>query len=114
METTINPTVLNLNGIEYVRKDSIVQLNNIEHNTDIKIIILQRGWVYIGRFEKIDNLCRLYNAYNIRIWGTTKGLSELVNGPTSSTKLDKCEGIIEFDWLTVIHTISVNEKKWKL
>ena len=45
--------------------------------------------IYIGRFERNGNDCKLHNAYNIRTWGTTKGLCELVNGATSSTKLDK-------------------------
>lgn len=114
MDTNINANVLTLNGIEYIRKDSIAQPKSKEYDTDVRIVILQRGWVYIGKFEKIDNLCKLHNAYNIRTWGTTKGLCELVNGATSSTKLDKCEGVIEFDWLTVIHTISVNKEKWNL
>ena len=74
--------------------------------------MLQRGWVYIGRFERDGNLCRLHNSYCIRRWGTTKGLSELVNGALKDTKLDKCDGVVEFDWLTVVHTISVNESAW--
>jgi len=80
---------------------------------DVKIVVLQRGWVYIGRFSRIGNDCKLENAYCIRTWGTTKGLQELVNGATSSTKLDKCDGVVEFDWLTVIHTISCKESAWK-
>jgi hypothetical protein len=101
-----------INGIQYVRKDSV----NIpkEYDGDIKIVVLQRGWIYIGRFERNGNDCKLHNAYCIRVWGTTKGLQELVNGATSSTKLDKCEGVIEFDWLTVVHTITVNKSKWIL
>ena len=100
-----------INGVLYVPKDS-VQLK--EFTGDIKIVILQRGWIYIGRFERNGNDCKLHNAYNIRTWGTTKGLCELVNGATSSTKLDKCEGIVEFDWLTVVHSITANPEKWKL
>lgn len=92
-----------VNGIKYVPE----QLDG-----EIRIVILQRGWVYIGRFSRNGTICKLTNAYNIRIWGTTKGLPELVNGPTSKTVLDKCDGYIEFDWLTVIHTISVNPEKW--
>jgi hypothetical protein len=103
---------LEINGITYVPKSSV--LAQKEFDGDIKIVILQRGWIYIGRFEKNGNDCRLHNAYCIRTWGTTKGLCELVNGATSSTKLDKCEGIVEFDWLTVVHTITVNSSKWKL
>jgi hypothetical protein len=108
MEQKINE--VEINGVVYTPKGTE---SKVEYTGDIKIVVLQRGWVYIGRFERNGNDCKLHNAYNIRSWGTTKGLPELVNGATSSTKLDKCEGIIEFDWLTVIHTITVNQSKWK-
>lgn len=110
MQTTeINE--LTVNGIKYVRKDSLPLVK--EFDGDIKIVVLQRGWVYIGRFERIGNDCKLHNAYCIRVWGTTKGLPELVNGATKDTKLDKCDGVVEFDWLTVIHTIAVKKESWK-
>jgi len=102
---------IKINGIDYVRKDSVTAVK--EFTGDIKIVVLQRGWVYIGRFERNGNDCKLHNAYNIRVWGTTKGLPELVNGATSSTELDKCDGVVEFDWLTTIHTITVNPQSWK-
>ncbi len=108
MNPKINEIVID--GETYVPKNSIQSPN---HTGEIKIVILQRGWVYIGRFKREGNDCTLSNAYNIRTWGTTKGLPELVNGATTSTKLDKCEGVVEFDWLTVIHTITVNQEKWK-
>lgn len=99
-----------IKGVTYVPESTIPQIKPFEG--DIKIVILQRGWIYIGRFERNDNNCKLHNSYNIRTWGTTKGLCELVHGPTSTTKLDKCEGIVEFDWLTVVHCITVNKEKW--
>ena len=108
MNPKINEIVID--GTTYVPKGSEVK----QYEGDIKIVILQRGWVYIGRFERIGTDCKLHNAYNIRAWGTTKGLAELVNGATKDTKLDKCDGIVEFDWLTVIHTITVNSKSWTL
>lgn len=101
---------IEINGKIYVPINSQKSPN---YTGDIKIVILQRGWVYIGRFSRSGNDCKLGNAFCIRTWGTTKGLAELVNGATSSTKLDKCEGIVEFDWLTVIHTITVKEDQWK-
>ena len=110
MKSEINE--VEIDGIQYVRKDSISVVK--EFVGDIKIVVLQRGWVYIGRFERTGNDCKLHNAYNIRSWGTTKGLPELVNGATESTKLDKCEGVVEFDWLTVVHTITVNSAKWTI
>ena len=110
----MNPKIeeIVIDGQVYVPKDSIIPVK--EFDGDIKIVVLQRGWIYIGRFERIGNDCKLHNAYNIRSWGTTKGLPELVNGATASTELDKCEGIVEFDWLTVVHTITVNKAKWTL
>ncbi len=107
----MNPDIseIKIDGKIYVPKDTIKEFTG-----DIKIVILQRGWIYIGRFERNANDCKLHNASCIRTWGTTKGLAELVNGPTSNTKLDKCEGVVEFDWLTVVHTITANPDKWKL
>ena len=99
-----------IDGLTYVPKESVIRQ---EYDGDIKIVILQRGWVYIGYFERNNNDCKLYKAYNIRNWGTTKGLPELVNGKTDATILDRCDGIVEFDWLTVIHTITVNKEKWE-
>jgi len=111
-KTEINSNSVFINGKEYAPIDSIQKSAN--HDSPIKIVVLQRGWIYIGRFTKDGNHCKLENAYCIRVWGTTKGLQELVNGATSSTKLDKCEGVVEFDWLTVIHTIAVNQEKWNI
>jgi len=99
-----------INGKTYVPKDSQSKPN---YAGDIKIVVLQRGWVYIGRLEKDGNQCKLRNAACIRQWGTAKGLPELVDGPTNKTILDPCAGTVEFDWLTVIHTITVNPAKWK-
>ena len=111
MENKIKITdeIIEINGKRYVPENSQISPN---YTGDIKIVVLQRGWIYIGRFSKVNNFCKLTNAYCIRSWGTTKGLQELVNGATPNTKLDKCEGIVEFDWLTVIHTITVKEGAW--
>ena len=104
------PKEIQIDGVIYLPKNSFQK----SFEGDIKIVILQRGWIYIGRFERNGNDCKLTNASCIRKWGTTKGLQELVNGATSKTVLDNCEGIVEFDWLTVVHTISVNKEKWAL
>jgi hypothetical protein len=74
---------------------------------------LQRGHVLIGRFERDGSECKLHNASVIRSWGTSRGLGELAqNGPLTNTKLDKCNGLVEFDYLTVVFTLSVEETKW--
>lgn len=100
---------VSINGVSYVREDCI---KKEEIKGDIKIVILQRGWVMVGRFERKENDCKLHNASVIRSWGTTKGLGELALGVTSSTKLDKCNGLVQFDYLTVVAMIDCKEEKW--
>jgi len=109
MNTEVNEATIN--GVVYVRKDSVSEK---EIQGDIKIVILQRGWVMVGRFERNGSDCKLHNASVIRSWGTTKGLGEIAKGgPTSVTKLDKCYGLVEFDYLTVVAMISCEVSAWK-
>jgi len=101
---------VSINGVSYIRKDSVKQE---ELKGDIKIVVLQRGWVMVGRFERNGSDCKLHNAQVIRSWGTTRGLGELaLNGKTDSTKLDPCNGLVEFDYLTVVASISCKEDIW--
>ena len=88
--------------------------NNIEFAGEWKIVVLQRGWVVVGKMEREGTHCKLHQASVIRNWGTTKGLGELAeSGPRKETILDPCNGVVEFDYLTVVLTISVNDKKWQ-
>lgn len=108
MEQKVNE--VSINGVDYIRKDSV---KNEDVKGDIKIVILQRGWVVVGRFERVGSDCKISNASIIRTWGTTKGLGEIaLGGPTGSTKLDKCNGVVQFDYLTVVATIDCKEDKW--
>lgn len=87
--------------------------NNVEFAGDLKIVILQRGWVMIGKLERSGSDCKLHNASVIRNWGTKRGLGELASeGKKKDTILDPCGGLVEFDYLTVVATISVDESKW--
>ena len=102
---------ITINGTSYIPKDSVAEK---EINSDIKIVVLQRGWIVVGRFERSDSQCKLHNASVIRTWGTINGLGEIAeNGPTSATKLDKCHGVVEFDYLTVVLTIDCEVRKWQ-
>lgn len=104
----MKPETIKIDEVEYIRKDSAKQPCG-----PVKIVILQRGWVMVGRFERNGSDCKLHNASVIRIWGTKKGLGELAGkGPTDKTVLDKCYGVVEFDYLTVVASISVEELKW--
>lgn len=109
MNTQVNEVTIN--GATYVLKGS---QQDYTDKGDIKIVVLQRGWVMVGRFEKNGSECKLHKASVIRNWGTTKGLGEIAHGgPTSSTKIDPTNGVVEFDYLTVVATITCNESKWK-
>lgn len=82
-------------------------------NKDIKIVVLQRGWVLVGRYSQKGDDCRLDDAHVIRYWGTTKGLGEIaLGGPTDKTKLDKA-GLVTFHELTTIFKLDCEAKKWE-
>lgn len=109
METKVD-TSITINGIKYIPEGS----EQKQFEGDIKIIVLQRGWVMVGKLERNGSECKLHNASVIRCWGTTKGLGELASdGPKSSTKIDKCNGLVEFDYLTVVCSITCKESVWK-
>ena len=106
-----NVHVISINGVEYVQKSKAVEKEIVG---DLKIVVLQRGWVMIGYLEKNGSECKLHNAAVIRVWGTTKGLGELAKeGKLPNTKIDKCNGLVEFDYLTVVCSISCEVSKWK-
>ena len=84
--TDINATSLTLNGIEYVRKDSIAAPPAMG---PVRIVVADRGWVFVGNCQDhADGSVTITNCRNIRRWGTTAGLGELVNGPKAETKAD--------------------------
>ena len=78
----------------------------------VRIVILQRGWVFVGRYSQQGSNCKLEKGYNVRKWGTTKGLGEIaLSGPTKDTVLDAIPNA-EFHELTVIATLQCVEDKW--
>lgn len=85
----------------------------VQESGDIRIVILQRGWIMVGRYERNGYECKLTNAYNVRKWGTSKGLGEIAeNGPTPDTILDPVPEV-SFHKLTEIATLKCEESKWK-
>lgn len=97
-----------LDNNETVKSDDTFNVGS-----DIKIVILQRGWVFVGKFSQTGSRCTLTNAKNIRTWGTTKGLGEIAEGgPTSTTKLDDVNDVT-FHELTIIATIDCDKKAWQ-
>ena len=91
----MSENTINVNGVEYVRADSIpaVQSGDIA-DLGVRIVVLQRGWVVVGHARRVGPRVVVSKAANIRRWGTTKGLGELSSGgPTSKTVLDECPDV---------------------
>ncbi len=79
----------------------------------IRIVVLQRGWVVVGRFSQVGHDCRLDDSAVVRIWGTSKGLPEIVKGPIEGkTVLDKSPLPILFNELTIVFMLQCEEKEW--
>jgi hypothetical protein len=97
--------LITVNGIEY---------RPITRASSVRIVILQRGWVMVGYYKREGENCTLDKASVIRTWGTTKGLGEIaLNGPTSLTILDSCNGLVEFHRLTEVANITCDVSQWE-
>ena len=75
-----------------------------------QIVVVDRGWVYVGIARHVDGALKIENARCIRRWGTTRGLGELAeSGPTSETKLDPMGTVLVPD-RAVISVIACKSK----
>jgi hypothetical protein len=104
------PETMMIDEVKYIRADSLPENKNL--SKDIRIVILQRGWVAVGRFSQDSSDCELEQASIIRKWGTEKGLGQLIAGPLSNTVLDPC-GTIRFHELAIVATLDCEASKWQ-
>ena len=77
----------------------------------IRIVIGQRGWVWVGRYAEDGDQVVLTDARCIRRWGTSKGLGELVSGPTKTTVLDPA-GTVTLHRLGVVASYEADVAAW--
>lgn len=78
----------------------------------LKIIVAQRGWVFIGRRSVDGDEVTLTDAKCIRRWGTTKGLGQLaLEGPQENTKLDPA-GTVRLHRLGIVASFDCAEEPW--
>ena len=96
-----------LNGVEYAP---------INQSSDVRIVILQRGWVFIGNYQKVsDSECVLTNAKNYRRQRSGQGFGYVAkHGPSEECVLDPCELPVRFHPMTVVATIDCEASAWKL
>lgn len=78
----------------------------------LRIVVAQRGFVYVGRFAKDGNDVTLTEARNVRRWGTDAGLGQLAaEGPRPNTKLDPA-GTVRLHALGIVAQYDCNEESW--
>ena len=101
------PETMMIDDVKYVRADSVPDTKG-----EWKIAVLDRGFVYVGKCAIEGDFLIISAARNIRIWGTSKGLGELVNGPLKDTKLDAV-GTVRAPMRALISLIDVVSEKWQ-
>ena len=89
---------------------AVPQSGRVDHGWNI--VVLERGFVYVGAVSTDDRWLYIENAANIRRWGTTRGLSQLVSGPLPGTVLDPA-GAVQAPLTALIHLIEVEAGKWE-
>jgi len=78
----------------------------------LNIVILDRGFVYVGDVEISGDWVIITNAKNVRRWGTSQGLGELAaKGPQPETKLDM-GGTIKAPRRALIGLLKCEASKW--
>jgi hypothetical protein len=87
-------------------------VKNLEKK-DVRIVILHRGWVLVGIYNRKGEYSTLKKCHVIRRWGTNSGLGQLaIEGPLANTILDK-EPDNEFHFSQIIRTIGCDYDKWQ-
>lgn len=77
-----------------------------------QIVVLDRGFIYVGDVSADENFCVIANAHCVRRWGTSKGLGELAaRGPLPNTVLDSA-GTVRTPMRAVIHMLACEAAKW--
>ena len=65
------------------------QPQQCELDEGLCICVMDRGFVYVGNLTIANGIVTIADAKNIRRWGTTAGLGQLVeHGAQADTKLD--------------------------
>lgn len=82
------------------------QIRNISDFSGDAIVVLTNGFVFLGTVQQVDGGCVIAPAYNLRQFGTDRGLGQLVHGPRKDTKADPF-GVVTFPHSQLIMYIDV-------
>ncbi len=84
-----------------------------EYEHGLKIVVLDKGFVYIGIVYTDGEWVVIQKAHNIRRWGTTNGLGQLAkHGPTADTRLDRV-GTVKAPFHVLQQLIDVEVNAWE-
>lgn len=77
------------------------------------VVVLDRGFVYVGEVLRKGDMYVMPAGRNIRYWGTDKGLHQLVtSGPTTDSKVD-APALVRIPARAVISLHETDGALWK-
>lgn len=91
--------------------DGVKYSPHVDVGGDIKICVLDNGFVYIGRVVDSGNMIVLSGARCIIRWGAKQHLGQLADGPLTDTKLG-ASCVISFYNTRLVHTLEVSQDGW--
>ncbi len=80
--------------------------------SSIEIVVIDHGFVYVGRCEYQAHSVTIHGARCLIRWGTTEHLGQLRNGPRDETKLG-ASCTVEVKQARINHVIEVDQDAWK-
>jgi hypothetical protein len=88
-------------------------MTDTQKTWDATLVVATAGHVWFARSVTYDgHLYHLHGARIVRAWGTSKGLNELVRGPTKSTVLDQEAPLVSVVAPAMIALIPCDPGSW--
>ena len=109
MENSINATELELNGVKYVRADSVSQ----RPAGNRCVVVIDRGWIYAGDVERKDGRILLTRAVWVFNWASIGFDGVLKNPKSDNVELRKIDHVVDIPEGAEIYCIHVDDK-WGL
>lgn len=81
---------------------------------DTCLVVGSNGHCWIAKQAIFDGVwLHMHKARIVRVWGTTQGLNQLVNGPTKETVLDAPADVVSLFHQAIIAVIPSSEAQWQ-
>jgi len=106
MNTTIEANEMTLNGVKYVRADSIKEP---KPNGNRCVVIVDRGWIYAGDVERKDGRILLTRALWVFNWSSVGFDGVLKNPKSEKVSLRKVDHIVDIPEASEIYCVHVDD-----